>query len=139
MNQKGTILPSVVIFVFLIATVMIGTARIYKNQMQQMILTENYYLIHTMIALSKVEVQRKLAESSTFKKAVFNFEDGKVEVYKEKEESYIFIGTTKNNPTNSIKVNVSFLNDKEFNGKTDEKKEIEKSETEKSYELLKSK
>ncbi|MEG0679389.1 MAG: hypothetical protein RR439_06055, partial [Carnobacterium sp.] len=83
MNQKGAILPSVVIFVFLITTVMIGTTRIYKNQMQQMMMTENYYIIQTMLALSKAEVQRQLIESEDFKNAVFVFEDGKVEVTKE--------------------------------------------------------
>ncbi|MEG0268334.1 MAG: hypothetical protein RR649_06170 [Carnobacterium sp.] len=108
MNQKGAILPSVVIFVFLITTVMIGTTRIYKNQMQQMMMTENYYIIQTMLALSKAEVQRQLIESEDFKNAVFVFEDGKVEVTKETNDSYTFIGTTKNTILNPIKVNLSF-------------------------------
>lgn len=108
MNQKGAILPSVVIFVFLITTVMIGTTRIYKNQMQQMMMTENYYLIQTMLALSKAEVQRQLIESEDFKNAVFVFEDGKVKVTKETNDSYTFIGTTKNTILNPIKVNLSF-------------------------------
>lgn len=108
MNQKGAILPSVVIFVFLITTVMIGTTRIYKNQMQQMMMTENYYLIQTMLALSKAEVQRQLIESEDFKNSIFVFEDGKVEVTKETNDSYTFIGTTKNTILNPIKVNLSF-------------------------------
>lgn len=108
MNQKGAILPSVVIFVFLITTVMIGTTRIYKNQMQQMMMTENYYIIQTMLALSKAEVQRQLIESEDFKNAVFVFEDGKVKVTKETNDSYTFIGTTKNTILNPIKVNLSF-------------------------------
>ena len=113
MDQKGTILPSVVIFVFLIATVMMGTARIYKNQMQQMMITEDYYLVQTMIELSKAEVQRELVESSFFQEAVFIFEDGKVEVKKITVDSYLFIGQTKNSILKPIQVNVSFPREKE--------------------------
>ncbi|WP_414839862.1 hypothetical protein [Carnobacterium sp. TMP28] len=128
MNQRGAILPSVVIFVFLLATVMIGTSRIYKNQMQQMMLTENYYLIHTMIALSKVDFQRQLVKSPTLEKAVFNFEDGKVEVDREKENVYVFIGKTKNNLSNPIKVSVSFPNKEKTNTKSDPAKSDETTE-----------
>jgi hypothetical protein len=128
MNQRGAILPSVVIFVFLLATVMIGTSRIYKNQMQQMMLTENYYLIHTMIALSKVDFQRQLVESPTLEKAVFNFEDGKVEVDREKENVYVFIGKTKNDLSNSIKVSVSFPNKEKANTKSEPIKSDEATE-----------
>lgn len=124
MNQRGAILPSVIIFVFLLATVMIGTSRIYKNQMQQMMLTENYYLIHTMIALSKVDFQRQLVKSPTLEKAVFNFEDGKVEVDREKENVYVFIGETKSDLSNPIKVSVSFPNKEKANTKSDEATEV---------------
>ncbi|WP_051912513.1 hypothetical protein [Carnobacterium funditum] len=114
MNQKGAILPSVVIFVFLITTVMGGTAHIYKNQMQQMMITENYYLIQTMISLSKAEVQRQLIESPNFKGAIFMFEDGKVEVSKTVTDSFTFIGSTKNTILNPIKISVFFHSDKEL-------------------------
>ncbi|MCA9765377.1 MAG: hypothetical protein KC455_03045 [Carnobacterium sp.] len=128
MNQRGAILPSVIIFVFLLATVMIGTSRIYKNQMQQMMLTENYYLIHTMIALSKVDFQRQLVKSPTLEKAVFNFEDGKVEVDREKENVYVFIGETKSDLSNPIKVSVSFPNKEKANTKSDPAKSDEATE-----------
>ncbi|MGB3160814.1 hypothetical protein [Carnobacterium sp.] len=113
MNQKGAILPSVVIFVFLMSTIMIGTARIYKNQMQQMKISKNYYLIQTMIALSKTEVQRQLAESKDYEKSVFIFEDGKVKVSKVKVNSYEFIGETKNSVLEPLKVMVTFPSNKE--------------------------
>lgn len=113
MNQKGAILPSVVIFVFLMSTIMIGTARIYKNQMQQMKISKNYYLIQTMIALSKTEVQRQLAESKDYEKNVFIFEDGKVKVSKVKVNSYEFIGETKNSVLEPLKVMVTFPSNKE--------------------------
>lgn len=113
MNQKGAILPSVVIFVFLMATLMTGTTRIYKNQMQQMMITENYYLIQTMIALSKAEVQTKLATSEDFKNSEFSFEDGKVEVIKESGNTYLFIGATNNKILDPVEVSATFPNDKE--------------------------
>ena len=125
MNQKGAILPSVVIFVFLIATLMTGTARIYKNQMQQMMITENYYLIQAMIALSKAEVQTKLAISEDFENSEFYFEDGKVEVIKKAGNTYLFIGATNNKILDPIEVGVTFPNDKE---QKEEKKSEDKVE-----------
>lgn len=118
MNQKGAILPSVVIFVFLITTVMIGTTRIYKNQMQQLLMTENYYLIQTMLVLSKTEVQRQLVESGYFKETIFVFEEGEVEVRKAANDSYTFIGVTKNKILNPIKINVSFPGKNELDNKS---------------------
>ncbi len=122
MNQKGAILPSVVIFVFLITTVMIGTTRIYKNQMQQLMMTENYYLIQTMLVLSKTEVQRQLVESGYFKDTVFIFEEGEVEVQKAANNTYTFIGETKNRVVNPIKISVSFPEKNDLIIKVNEKK-----------------
>ena len=122
MNQKGAILPSVVIFVFLITTVMIGTTRIYKNQMQQLMMTENYYLIQTMLVLSKTEVQRQLVESGYFKDTVFIFEEGEVEVQKAANNTYTFIGETKNRVVNPIKISVSFPEKNDLMIKVNEKK-----------------
>ena len=122
MNQKGAILPSVVIFVFLITTVMIGTTRIYKNQMQQLMMTENYYLIQTMLVLSKTEVQRQLVESGYFKDTVFIFEEGEVEVQKAANNTYTFIGETKNRVVNPINISVSFPEKNDLIIKVNEKK-----------------
>ena len=122
MNQKGAILPSVVIFVFLITTVMIGTTRIYKNQMQQLMMTANYYLIQTMLVLSKTEVQRQLVESGYFKDTVFIFEEGEVEVQKAANNTYTFIGETKNRVVNPIKISVAFPEKNDLIIKVNEKK-----------------
>lgn len=136
MNQKGAILPSVVIFVFLIATLMTGTARIYKNQMQQMMITENYYLIQAMIALSKAEVQTKLAISEDFKNSEFYFEDGKVEVIKKSKDTYLFIGATNNKILDPIEVSATFPNDKEQKEEMKSKDNIEISDEVESSSLI---
>ena len=136
MNQKGAILPSVVIFVFLVTTLMTGTARIYKNQMQQMMITENYYLIHTMIALSKAEVQTKLAASEDFKNSEFSFEDGKVEVIKKSGNTYLFIGATNNKILDPIKVSATFPNDKEQKEEKKSEDNIEISDEVESSSLI---
>lgn len=120
MNQKGAILPSVVIFVFLLATVTIGTAQIYKNQMQQMKTTENYYEIQTMLELSKAELKEQLTIEPDLQEAFFTFTTGTVRVQKVSGTSYLLTGTADKSFIKQLSVKVDLSADSAVSGKTEQ-------------------
>ena len=134
MNQKGAILPSVVIFVFLLATVTIGTAQIYKNQMQQMKATENYYEIQTMLELSKAELKEQITIEPDLQEAFFTFTTGTVRVQKVSGTSYLLTGTANKSFLKQLSIRVDIPVDSTASGKaeqdTSEYKTIEYTENE---------
>lgn len=120
MNQKGAILPSVVIFVFLLATVTMGTARIYKNQMQQMKTTENYYVIQTMLELSKAELREQLTIDPDLQEAFFTFKTGTVRVQKISGTSYLLTGTADKSFLKQLSITVDMPADSTVSGKAEQ-------------------
>lgn len=61
MNEKGAILPSIIVFVFLLVVVLLGSVQIYRNQMYQLLVTTEAYEAKSMLSF----VERELLDSST--------------------------------------------------------------------------
>ncbi|ALV22938.1 MAG: hypothetical protein RR548_03245 [Carnobacterium sp.] len=92
MNQKGAILPSVIVFVFLLSAVSMGTTQIYKRQMQQLKATEDYYIVQSMIELSKAELQYQLKSTPDIQELFLTYAAGTVRVQKTATKTYQFTG-----------------------------------------------
>lgn len=61
MNEKGAVLPSIIVFVFLLVVVLLGSVQIYRNQMYQLLVTTEAYEAKSMLSF----VERELLDSST--------------------------------------------------------------------------
>lgn len=82
MNEKGMILPSVLVFILAVCIMLIGTASVYRNQLHQIRLTQNYYELRAMMELSKMELEPLFEESSETSSATVIFQNGTVHAQK---------------------------------------------------------
>ncbi len=95
MNEKGAVLPSVLVFVLLMSIMLLGTNRIFENQMNQLRMTKHYYEVESMLILSKMELKEQYELNKEFKNGRVVFSDGTVSIQKKDENLYILNGTLK--------------------------------------------
>ena len=97
MNEKGAVLPSVLVFVLLMSIMLLGTNRIFENQMNQLRMTKHYYEVESMLILSKMELKEQYELNKEFKNGRVVFSDGTVSIQKKDENLYILNPISANN------------------------------------------
>lgn len=95
MNEKGAVLPSVMIFVLLMSVALLGTNQIFKNQMNQLRMTKHYYEVESMLILSKMELNSQLDLNKDLEKGTVLFTDGTVTIQKKEIIYSIWKGNLK--------------------------------------------
>lgn len=96
MNEKGAVLPSVMIFVLLMSVALLGTNQIFKNQMNQLRMTKHYYEVESMLILSKMELNSQLDLNKNLEKGTVLFTDGTVTIQKKGDNTFNLEGKLKN-------------------------------------------
>ena len=96
MNEKGAVLPSVMIFVLLMSVAVLGTNQIFKNQMNQLRMTKHYYEVESMLILSKMELNSQLDLNKNLEKGTVLFTDGTVTIQKKGDNTFNLEGKLKN-------------------------------------------
>lgn len=96
MNEKGAVLPSVMIFVLLMSVALLGTNQIFKNQMNQLRMTKHYYEVESMLILSKMELNSQLELNKNLEKGTVLFTDGTVTIQKKGDNTFNLEGKLKN-------------------------------------------
>jgi len=96
MNEKGAVLPSVMMFVLLMSIILLGTNKIFENQMNQLRMTKHYYKVESMLILSKMELKNQYELNKEIKNGVVIFSDGTVTIQKKSMDSFTLNGTLKN-------------------------------------------
>ena len=96
MNEKGAVLPSVMMFVLLMSIILLGTNKIFENQMNQLRMTKHYYKVESMLILSKMELKNQYELNKEIKNGIVIFSDGIVTIQKKSMDSFTLNGTLKN-------------------------------------------
>lgn len=68
MNERGAILPSIMVFVFLLVVVLLGSVQIYRNQMYQLLATTEMYEAKSMLSFTEREILDRSMDSKSFKR-----------------------------------------------------------------------
>lgn len=95
MNEKGAVLPSVMVFLLLMSIMTLGTNRVFENQMNQLRMTKHYYEVESMLILSKIELQRQYELDKEIQKGVVTFPNGTVTIQRKEADIYTLNGTLK--------------------------------------------
>lgn len=96
MNEKGAVLPSVIVFVLLMSIILLGTNRIFENQMNQLRMTKHYYKVESMLVLSKMELESQYELNHEIQNGIVIFSDGTVTIQKKSMNLFTLNGTFKN-------------------------------------------
>ncbi|MBT2731293.1 hypothetical protein [Carnobacterium sp. ISL-102] len=96
MNEKGAVLPSVMVFVLLMSIILLGTNKIFENQMNQLRMTKHYYNVESMLILSKMELKNQYELNQELENGIVTFFDGTVTIQKKSMDSFTLKGTLKN-------------------------------------------
>ena len=121
MNEKGAVLPSVMVFVLLMSIMLLGTNRIFENQMNQLRMTKHYYKVESMLILSKMELKNQYELNKEFKNGLVTFSDGTVTIQKKDENLFILNGTLKNAFSKQLEVQLR----QQSTGKLENKERVE--------------
>lgn len=121
MNEKGAVLPSVMVFVLLMSIILLGTNRIFENQMNQLRMTKNYYEVESMLILSEMELKSQYELNQEMKNGSIIFSDGKVTIEKTSMDSFTLNGTLKNVFSKQLEIQLG----QETTGNSDNKELIE--------------
>ncbi|WP_407372244.1 hypothetical protein [Carnobacterium sp.] len=95
MNEKGAILPSVMVFLLLMSIMILGTNRVFENQMNQLRMTKHYYEVESMLILSKIELNRQYELDKEIQKGIVTFPNGIVTIQRKEANVFILNGTFK--------------------------------------------
>lgn len=127
MNEKGAVLPSVMVFVLLISIVLLGTNRIFENQMNQLRMTKHYYEVESMLILSKIELNRQFELNKDIQKGLITFSNGTVTVQKKDVDLFNLNGTLKNVFSKQIEV---YLKQQQMTENSENEEQIEETNEE---------
>lgn len=127
MNEKGAVLPSVMVFVLLISIVLLGTNRIFENQMNQLRMTKHYYEVESMLILSKIELNRQFELNKDIQKGLITFSNGTVTVQKKDVDLFNLNGTLKNVFSKQIEV---YLKQQQITENSENEEQIEETNEE---------
>lgn len=96
MNEKGAILPSIIVFVFLLLILLSGSAKIYQDQVHQLIVTKESYKARTMLELTEQEIITRIETKKSFNGGTAVFDVGTVTIKKISENRYQLKAITDN-------------------------------------------
>lgn len=94
MNEKGAILPSIIVFVFLLVVILLGSVSIYHDQMHQLFATKESYNAKGMLLLTEEELRMKLNNSELIETGKATFKNGEVTVKKMSTNLYQLTAVT---------------------------------------------
>lgn len=94
MNERGAILPSIIVFVFLLLVLLSGSAKIYQDQVHQLVVTKESYKARTMLALTEQEILTHIEGDRSVDTGAAVFDVGTVTIKKLSENRYQLIAVT---------------------------------------------
>lgn len=95
MNEKGAVLPSVMVFLLLMSIMILGTNRVFENQMNQLRMTKHYYEVESMLILAKMELSSQCEIDKEIRKGIVTFPNGIVTIQRKEGNVFILNGTLK--------------------------------------------
>ena len=95
MNEKGALLPSVMVFLLLMSIMILGTNRVFENQMNQLRMTKHYYEVESMLILAKMELNSQYELDKEIQKGIVTFPNGIVTIQRKEANVFILTGTLK--------------------------------------------
>ena len=95
MNEKGAVLPSVMVFLLLMSIMILGTNRVFENQMNQLRMTKHYYEVESMLILAKMELNSQYELDKEIQKGIVTFPNGIVTIQRKEGNVFILNGTLK--------------------------------------------
>jgi len=95
MNEKGMVIPTVMILMMVLAALLTGTAYITRNQVRQLTLTQDSYKVKSMVELA-VQTLNDTVEKEEVNQMTVEFNQGIVEITRMDEESYQAVGQLHN-------------------------------------------
>lgn len=95
MNEKGAVLPSVMVFLLLMSIMILGTNRVFENQMNQLRMTKHYYEVESMLILAKMELNSQYELDKEIQKGIVTFPNGIVTIQRKEANVFILTGTLK--------------------------------------------
>ena len=122
MNERGAILPSIMVFVFLLVVVLLGSVRIYRNQMYQLLATTEMYEAKSMLSFTEREILDRSMDSKKLQTGTITFNNGKVYITKTDSMHYQLEAVTTNQFSLVKQIAVSSL--KNETAQDEDKKEI---------------
>lgn len=96
MNEKGAVLPSVMVFLLLMSIITLGTNRVFENQMNQLRMTKHYYEVESMLILTNIELNRQYQLDKEIQKGIVKFPNGTVTIQRKEADVFILKGMLKN-------------------------------------------
>lgn len=98
MNQKGAILPTVIMFVALLLLLALGTITIYQGQMRQLMILNQHYEAKSLMHTAKKQLEIKIGATKREIKAMkLEFSTGYVTIKQEQVGKFQFVVKLKNN------------------------------------------
>ncbi|MBM6613358.1 hypothetical protein JTF06_00455 [Desemzia sp. RIT804] len=94
MNEKGAILPSIIVFVLLLVVILLGSVNIYHNQMHQLFATKETYNAKAMLMVTEQELTAKLDNSEMIETGTATFQNGEVHIKKTASNHYQLTAVT---------------------------------------------
>lgn len=122
MNERGAILPSIMVFVFLLVVVLLGSVQIYRNQMYQLLATTEMYEAKSMLSFTEREILDRSMDSKKLQTGTITFNNGKVHITKTDSMHYQLEAVTTNQFSLVKQIAVSSL--KNETAQDEDKKEI---------------
>ena len=126
MREKGGILPSIIIFVWLVLILLVGTGLSYRNQMYQLRLTKQTYEAKSMLIMSESALKKQLVSDADLAVAKVEFEEGIVTIKKISPNIYELNAKTKHGVTKKRKSKIDLLLQTKDNGKNIVELEVDK-------------
>lgn len=96
MNEKGAVLPSVIVFVFLLVVILLGSINVYHNQMHQLFATKESYNAKAMLIMTEHELTSRLDNSEVIETGTATFKNGEVQIKQTLSHQYQLTAVTKN-------------------------------------------
>lgn len=94
MNEKGAVLPSVIVFTFLLIIILLSSVKIYHDQVHQLSATKESYKARTMLELTEQEVLLRVDAKKIIETGTVVFDVGKVSVKKLSTNLYVLQAVT---------------------------------------------
>jgi len=95
MNEKGAVLPSVMVFLLLMSIMTLGTNRVFENQINQLRMTKHYYEVESMLILAKIELNHQYELDKEIQNGIVTFPSGIVAIHRKEANVFILNGTLK--------------------------------------------
>lgn len=104
MNDKGSVLPTVLVLMLVLAGLLTGTTFILRNQVQQLTLTQNSYRVRTMVEVAETIFLETRKEETASMTVAFN--EGVVVIEQKEQAVYTLKGQLENGYSYEKKLNL---------------------------------